>query len=73
MNRDYIDCLETLPCNRKPDRINSWMGGWAPLPEEIDLSAYEAWQDREMQRNRNGFVARLWRWISKSLRLRVVF
>ena len=40
------------------------MGGWAPLPEEIDLPAYEDWQDREIQRNHNGFVARLWRWAS---------
>ena len=38
------------------------MGGWAPLPEEIDLPAYEDWQDREIQRNHNGFVVRLWRW-----------
>ena len=28
MNRDYIDWLETLPCNRKPQKINTWMGGW---------------------------------------------
>ena len=38
MNRDYINWLETLPCNRKPQKVNVWMGGWAPLPEEIDLS-----------------------------------
>ena len=42
MNRDYINWLETLPCNRKPQKVNVWMGGWAPLPEEIDLPAYEA-------------------------------
>ena len=45
MNRDYIDWLETLPCSRKRQPINTWMGGWAPLPEEIDLPAYEDWQD----------------------------
>ena len=63
MNRDYIDWLETLPCNRKPQKVNAWMGEWAPLPEEIDLPAYEDWQDRENQRNHNCFVARLWRWV----------
>ena len=66
MNRDYIDWLSTLPCNRKPQKINAWMGGWAPLPEEIDLADCEAWQDREIQRNHNGFVARLWRWVKRS-------
>ena len=64
MNRDYVDWLETLPCNRKRQTINTWMGGWAPLPEEIDLSEYEAWQDREDQRNPRGWMARLRRWIN---------
>ena len=41
MNRDYIDWLETLPCSRKRQPINTWMGGWAPLPTEIDLPRYE--------------------------------
>ena len=27
MNRDYIDWLETLSCNRKPKKANQWMGG----------------------------------------------
>ena len=27
MNRDYINWLETLPCNRKPQKVNAWMGG----------------------------------------------
>ena len=40
MNRDYINWLETLPCNRKPQQVNVWMGSRAPLPEEIDLPAY---------------------------------
>ena len=35
MNRDYINWLETLPCNRKPQKVNVWMGSWAPLPEEV--------------------------------------
>ena len=65
MNRDYIDWLETLPCNRKPQKVNAWMGEWAPLPEEIDLSAYEDWQDREMQRNPKGLMSRLRRWVSR--------
>ena len=64
MNRDYIKWLETLPCNLNPEKVNVWMGGWAPLPEEIDLADCEAWQDREIQRNRNGLVARLWRWVN---------
>ena len=63
MNRDYIDWLETLPCNRKPQKVNVWMGGWAPLPEEIDLADCEAWQDREIQRNHYGLMARLSRWV----------
>ena len=62
MDRDYIDWLSSLPCNQRAPKINTWMGGWAPLPEEIDLPAYEDWQDSEIQRNHNGFVARLWRW-----------
>ena len=59
MNRDYIDWLETLPCNRKPQKVNLWMGSWAPLPEEIDLSSYLDWQDREIQRNPKGLMSRL--------------
>ena len=55
MNRDYIDWLETLPRNRKPQRVNVWMSEWAPLPEKVDLTCYEAWQDREIQRNHNGW------------------
>ena len=37
MNRDYLNWLETLPCNRKPQKVNVWMSERAPLPEEIDL------------------------------------
>ena len=65
MNRDYIDWLETLPSNRKQQKVNVWMGEWAPLPEEIDLSAYVDWQDREMQRNPKGLMSRLRRWVSR--------
>ena len=54
-----------LPCNRKPQKVNVWMGGWAPLPEEIDLSSYSDWQDRENQRNPKGLMARLQRWVSR--------
>ena len=63
MNRDYINWLETLPCNRKRQPINTWKGSWAPLPEEIDLPTYDDCQDREMQRNPKGLMARLQRWI----------
>jgi hypothetical protein len=63
MNRDYIRWLETLPRNRKPQKVNVWMGSWAPLPEEIDLPAYEDWQDREIQQNPRGLMARLRRWV----------
>ena len=65
MNRDYLNWLETLPCNRKRQPINTWMGGWAPLPEEIDLPAYEDWQDREMQHYSKALMARLRRWTSR--------
>ena len=51
MNRDYINWLETLPCNPKPQKVNVWMGSWAPLPENVDLPCYEAWQNRENQRS----------------------
>ena len=44
MNRDYIDWLETLPCKRKTQKVNVWMGSCAPLDTEID-PAYEAWQE----------------------------
>ena len=37
MSRDYIDLLETLPCNRKRQKLNVWMGSWGPLPDVIDL------------------------------------
>ena len=62
MNRAYITFLQGLPCNHKPQKVNVWMGSWAPLPEEIDLPAYEDWQDREIQRNPKGLMSRLWRW-----------
>ena len=29
MNRDYINWLETLPCNRKPPKVNGWLGATA--------------------------------------------
>ena len=51
MNRDYINWLETLPCNRKPQKVNVWMGSWAPLPENVHLPCYEAWQNPENQRS----------------------
>ena len=64
MNRDYINWLETLPCNQRAPKINTWMGGWAPLPEEIDLPRYEEIQQEWNQRDcRDGVMSRLWRWV----------
>ena len=64
MDRAYFNWLESVPCNRKPQKVNVWMGSWASLPEEIDLADCEAWQDREIQRNHSVFVAQLWRRVS---------
>ena len=64
MNRDYINWLETLPCNLNPEKVNVWMGGWAPLPEEIDLPRYEEIQQQWNQRDcGDGVMSRLWRWL----------
>jgi hypothetical protein len=63
MDRAYLNWLASLPNNRRALKVNAWMGEWAPLPDEIDLPAYEDWQDRENQRNPKGLMARLWRWI----------
>ena len=41
MHRDYITWLETLACNRKPQKVNTWMSA---LPEEIDLLCIEELQ-----------------------------
>ena len=64
MNRTYINWLETLPCNRKRQPINTWMGRWAPLPEEIILPRYEEiqqeWDHRDCP---EGVMFRLWRWV----------
>ena len=52
MNPDYIDWLESLPCNGKPQKVNPRMGGWAPLPENVDLPRYEeiqqGWNQRDL-------------------------
>ena len=67
MNRDYIDWLETLPCNRKPQKANQWMSEWAPLPEHVDLPRYEEIQQEWNQRDcRDGVMSRLWRWVRES-------
>ena len=66
MNRDYINWLETLPCNRKPQKVNVWMGSWAPLPGEVDLPAYEEIQQEWNQRDcPDGLMSRLWRWVRR--------
>ena len=62
MNRNYINWLESLPCNRKRQPVNQWMGEWAPLPEEIDLPRYEETQQRWIERDcPDGVMARVWR------------
>ena len=67
MNRDYINWLETLPCNRKPQKVNAWMGGWEPLPREVDLPAYEEIEQEWNQRDcPEGVMSRLWRWVRES-------
>ena len=69
MNRDYINWLETLPCNRKPQKVNIWMGGWAPLPEHVDLPRYEGIQQEWNQRDcRDAVMSRLWRWVKRSIK-----
>ena len=66
MNRDYINWLETLPCNRKPQKTNQWMSEWAPLPEHVDLPRYEEIQQEWNQRDcPDGMMSRLWRWVSR--------
>jgi hypothetical protein len=67
MNRDYIDWLETLPCNqhRQRRKVNAWMGEWSPLPTEIDLPAYEEWQAREADRSPKGLMASISRIIKQ--------
>ena len=67
MNRDYIDWLESLPCNqhRQLRKVNEWMSEWAPLPTEIDLPRYEEIQQEWNQRDcPNGVMSRLWRLLS---------
>ena len=67
MNRDYIDWLESLPCNQHSHhlKVNQWMSDWAPLPTEIDLPRYEEWQQELNQRDsRDGVMSRLWRWVN---------
>lgn len=66
MNRDYIDWLESLPCNqhRQCRKVNEWMGEWAPLPTEIDLPRYEEWQQEWNQRDcPEGVMERFRRWL----------
>ena len=51
MKREYINWLESLPCNRRRTRVNTWMSEWAPLPNEIDLPRYEAVQQQWNERD----------------------
>ena len=51
MNRNYINWLQMLPCNRKPQKVNVWMIEWAPLPEHVDLPRYEEIQQEWNQRD----------------------
>ena len=59
MNRDYFHWLETLPCNRKPQKANQWMSEWAPLPEHVDLPRHEEIQQEWNQRDRRLVVTRI--------------
>ena len=60
MNRDYINWLESLPCNSRRLKVNQWMSEWAPLPNEIDLSHYEAVQQQWNERDcPSGVIGRL--------------
>ena len=62
MNRDYINWLESLPCNSRRLKVNQWMSEWAPLPNEIDLSRYEAVQQQWNQRDcPSGVMAKIFR------------
>ena len=66
MNRDYINWLESLPCNRKRIKVNEWMSGYAPLPEEIDLPHFEEVQQEWIRRDApEGVMARIRRFINK--------
>ena len=57
--------LLALPRNRKPQKVNVWMGGWAPLPQHVDLPRYEEIQQEWNQRDCHvGVMSRLWRWLS---------
>lgn len=62
MNRDYINWLESLPCNSRRLKVNQWMSEWAPLPNEIDLSHYEAVQQQWNERDcPDGVMAKTFR------------
>jgi hypothetical protein len=66
MNRDYIDWLESLPCNRgiRDRQVNVWLKGYAPLPEEIDLEHAREMQERWVVRDcPDGVLSRFWRWV----------
>ena len=68
MNRDYIDWLTSLPCNRgiRDRQVNVWMAGYASLSTEIDLPRYEEWQQELIQRDAlDGVMPRLWHWVRR--------
>ena len=58
ITRSYIEYLQFI--NRKTPK--SWMSGYVELPEDIDMPTFDEWQERENQRNPDGFMARLQRW-----------
>ena len=64
MNHVYVNWLESLPCNRKLQTVNQWMGEWAPLPEHVDLPRYEGTPQRWIERDcPDAVMSRLWRWV----------
>ena len=60
MNRDYINWLESLPCNRK--RSRSWVGVY----QQDDYNqTFEQWQERITQRDApRGVIARWMNWLN---------
>ena len=62
ITRNYINWLESLPCNSRPQKVNQWMSEWAPLPNEIDIPRYEAVQQQWNERDcPDGVMAKIFR------------
>lgn len=67
ITRNYINWLESLPCNSRPLKVNQWMSEWAPLPNEIDIPRYEETQQRWIEHDcPDGVMGKLQRWMANS-------